>query len=126
MLEKNERLTEMDGRHQALMHIIEERAVAYADDPIGQSGLYHLTYRIRGNREYPVLVEDYQRDVRELRELLKIERQAAIETGQVGKQREKTEKERARAGEVMRRIESGRQYAAKKQEEREAKMRGAS
>ena len=32
MLEKNERLAEMEKRYKALLQIIEERAVAYADD----------------------------------------------------------------------------------------------
>src|SRR5260370_33476121 len=85
MLEKNERLAELDKRYKALLQIIEERAVPYADDPIGQSGLYNLRYRIRGSREYPVLEEDYQRDFHELRASRKIEKRVAIETGQAGK-----------------------------------------
>jgi hypothetical protein len=117
---KEWRLAELDRHHQALTQIIEERAVAYADDPIGQLGLHSLRYRIRGSRKFPVLVEEYRLDRRLLRALLKIGKQAAIEMGQQGKAVEDAEKKKAEAQALMDRINAGRDRAAKEERERNA------
>jgi hypothetical protein len=93
--------------------IIEERAVAYADDPIGRFGVHSLRYRTRGRRDHPVLVEEWCMDHRVPRALLKIEKRAVIEMGQWGKEREDAEKARASLEEMKRRLEAGRQRAAR-------------
>jgi hypothetical protein len=41
-------LEDLDEIWTRTMRVIEERAAAYADDPLGSSGLYWRRFRIRG------------------------------------------------------------------------------
>ena len=86
--DKKERLAVLTRLFQALQQLCNERAVAYADDPIGRLGLHNRRFRILGSREHPVLLEEYWMDHREGRALLKILKQASIEMGQWGKRPE--------------------------------------
>ena len=94
--------------------------VSSSDDPIGRSGLYTRTYRIRGSRKFPVLVEEYRLDRQLLRALHKIENQAAIEMGQWGKQWEDTKTKKVETQTLMDRINAGRDRVAKEKRERDA------
>jgi hypothetical protein len=114
--DKDARLEELNVLYEAMHRIIEERAVAYADDPIGRLGLHSLRYRIRGSRDRPVLVEEWCMDHRLLRALLKIEKRA---TTQFGKEREDAEKARATLEEMKCRLEAGRQRVVREREQRD-------
>jgi hypothetical protein len=107
MSENNERLAGLVERHRALQEIIEARAAAYGDDPVGSSGLYNRRFRIHGS-EFPVLVVEYWRDPGELRLFLKIEKHMAIEMGR----KRKSDEEGLHLAEMRRNLEAGRQRVA--------------
>ena len=54
---------------------------ANADEPVGGTGLYWRRFHIRGSRENPVIMEEYLMDHKILREILRVEEQARIATG---------------------------------------------
>ena len=125
MLAKKERLANLEMLHEGLREVIEVRAVAYADDPIGSSGLYSRRFKFAGSREYPVLVVEYRFDRGLLRELRKIEKHMAIEMGQWGTARQEAEKQ-PDIHTLMGVLHTGRQRVAgaKKQRDAEASATG--
>jgi len=82
-------LADAEDLHKRLRRVIEEREVAYGDDPMGKTGLCDRKFKIQGSREYPVIVEQYTTDFGLLRAMREIEKKVAIFTGQWGKKREK-------------------------------------
>jgi hypothetical protein len=116
MLESNERIAQLDDLYSRLMQIIEERAVAFGDDPLGQTGLYTRSFEIKGSREFPVIVERYSRERRLLRELAKLRKQAAIEVArqekirEASKGRESLEEYQAKLDAGMQRVEDDRRF----------------
>src|ERR1017187_6172159 len=57
-----------------LMQVLEERQVAFGDDPWGRTGLYARNFKIGGSRAYPVILEEYSKDLPLLRELQKLQK----------------------------------------------------
>jgi len=55
-------LADAEDLHKRLRRVIEEREVAYGDDPMGKTGLCDRKFKIQGSREYPVIVEQYTTD----------------------------------------------------------------
>lgn len=73
------RLAVLDDLYNRSMQIIEEREVAYGDDPFGKTGLYTRKFKIGGSRECPMIVEEYAMDHGLLRALRKLSQAAAKE-----------------------------------------------
>jgi hypothetical protein len=73
------RLAVLDDLYNRFMRVIEERGVAYGDDSFGKTGLYTRKFKIGGNREFPMIVEEYAMDRGLLRELLKVRHAEAKE-----------------------------------------------
>lgn len=82
------RLAALGELYKQLQQVVEERGAAYGDDPCGRTGLYEREFKIMGNRETPVLVEQYSLDRRTIRVLMKIGKSMMIEERRLKKQRE--------------------------------------
>jgi len=72
----DEIFADLNELNRRLDQVIEEREVAYGDDPIGASGLYIRKFKILG-REYPEIVEEYSLDNATIRMKLRLLKQAA-------------------------------------------------
>jgi hypothetical protein len=71
-------LADLEEIWRRVIRVFEERAAAYADDPLGRTGLYWRRFRIRGSREHPVIVGEYSVDCKILHQLHRLEKQARI------------------------------------------------
>jgi hypothetical protein len=80
MFKRSERIAALDDLQARLMRVIEERAVAFGDDPVGQSGLHSRRFDIKGAPETPIIVEHYSLDRGLIRAIGKLLKQARIET----------------------------------------------
>jgi hypothetical protein len=75
-------LAMLEDLYNRLWGLIEARSIAYADDPIGKTGLYSRTHKIRGTLEHPVVCEEYVLDHKLINGLRKLGKHIAIQTGQ--------------------------------------------
>ncbi len=81
-LDSRSDLAAVEDLYYRCWRVIEERSIAYGDDPMGKTGLYSRTLKIRGTRDRPVVFEEYELDHQLVSGLRKIMRHIAIQTGQ--------------------------------------------
>jgi hypothetical protein len=112
-------LAMLEDLYNRYWEVTKARSIAYGDDPIGETGLYSRTLKIRGTREYPVLFEEYVLDRQLIKGLLKIGKQISILTGQWKPSKDSVEEAR-RLEELGRRMAAGQERVAKLRAERAA------
>ena len=116
--DKLERVAQLNELAHILPTLIEERAVAFADDPLGKTGLYNRTFKIRGTRKHPVIEEAYSYDLALIQRHIKILNISSKLTRPSAKTSE--DARQADCREVIRRIHKGRQRCAEEGVERQA------
>jgi hypothetical protein len=117
-LDSRKGLAMLEDIYNRLWGLIEARSVAYGDDPVGKTGLYSRTLKIRGTRD-PVLFEEYVLDRQLISKLLKTMKYIAIQTDQWKPSQDSVEKALF-LEKLNRRIEAGRERVAKLRAERAA------